>query len=139
MLNFNRKNVGLLNVVANKQNKPSPIPHGSIVRTTWPDEEFDSFSGKDGHNNDGWTSPGVNALKTDALKLLLKKGHLNDESFFFVPHNTRSLMIVDHVWYESTSRSEYADFICVWYNVLFEDRDIWIHARNIILVKKSTI
>lgn len=119
-----------------KEKKPSPIPHGSIVRTTWLDEEFGETSTYDLDVNESYDSPGIYALKTDALEHLFEKGRIDDECFYTIPHNTRGLMVIDHMWYKNSKPNKH--WPEVWYHVIWKETSIWIHARHVVLVKKST-
>lgn len=122
-----------------KDQPPSPIPYGSIVRTTWMDEEFSSHVGYDSDVNEGYESPGIFGVKSNAIDFLLEKGSLDDDCFHTIPHNTRGLMVIDHVWYDDPLTNPDDPWPRIWYHVIWEETTIWIHGRNTVLMKKSTL
>jgi len=130
----------------NAESRP-PIPNGSIVRTSWPDEELSQCTEYDAQANDGWISPGVVALKHQDMERYMEHGiklEALGESLV-VPHNEKGLMIADCAWFFVSDNSpidvetddEYTRE--VWYRVLWGERSVWINSQHIVLVKKCTL
>jgi len=113
-----------------------PIPNGSIVRTTWLDEEFEQYSDYDRHNDDGYESPGVLAFGTKELGHFLRMEHTGAKPCH-VPHNTKGLLVIGYTAPNQVPMGN-LDARFVWYHVLWGEKDVWIHAKHIILLKAST-
>lgn len=115
--------------------KPT-FPPGSILRVAWPDEIFpDESEEYQVYENDG-----LGIEYYDSIEPLMKQETSNNWYSLLpmkiggIPYNTRGLLYLD--WWQG-KKDEGEDW-STWYQVLYNEKVVWILSRNLVLVKRGT-